>query len=119
LKKLGLTKKEPMDSIIFVRERIKQVILEVAEKEGAEVLQIILFGSRARGEACPDSDWDVLVVVEGEMSREEKLKLAGKVRFRLREIPIDVIVRTKEELKKYENFYGTVTREALKEGMAL
>ncbi len=104
---------------ILVRERIKQVILEVAEKERVRVLQIILFGSRARGQARPDSDWDILVVVDGALRREEKLKLAKEIRLRLREIPIDVLVKTKEELKKYENFYGTVTREALKEGVAL
>lgn len=37
--------------------------------------EVILFGSRARGDARPDSDWDVLVLLEGKVTaaREEAL----------------------------------------------
>lgn len=28
--------------------------------------QIILYGSRARGDAAPDSDWDLLVLLDGD-----------------------------------------------------
>ncbi len=101
------------------RERIKKTILKTAEEEGLTVSRIILFGSRARGEAKRDSDWDVLVVVEEHVGRKKKWELAAEIRCRLRDIPIDVLIKTKGELKKYENFYGTATREALKEGVAL
>jgi predicted nucleotidyltransferase len=30
--------------------------------------EVILFGSRARGSARPDSDWDVLVLLKGEVT---------------------------------------------------
>ena len=37
--------------------------------------EIILYGSRARGDALADSDWDVLVLVDGEVNgtREDRL----------------------------------------------
>jgi predicted nucleotidyltransferase len=35
------------------------------EVMGDRLLAIILFGSRARGEASAESDWDVLVIAEG------------------------------------------------------
>ena len=37
--------------------------------------EVILFGSRARGSARPDSDWDVLVLLDGEVTanREQAL----------------------------------------------
>jgi predicted nucleotidyltransferase len=30
--------------------------------------EVILFGSRARGSARPDSDWDILVLLDGEVT---------------------------------------------------
>ena len=32
--------------------------------------QIILYGSRARGDAEPDSDWDLLVLLDGDVTDE-------------------------------------------------
>ena len=39
--------------------------------------KIILFGSRARGEAGPDSDFDLLVVVDDDTPREKVTLRAG------------------------------------------
>jgi len=36
----------------------------VRERLGPRVLEVVLFGSRARGEAREDSDYDVVVVVD-------------------------------------------------------
>lgn len=43
-----------------VLRRVKKAVR--ALEPGA---RIILYGSRARGEAMPDSDWDILVLVDG------------------------------------------------------
>jgi predicted nucleotidyltransferase len=43
-------------------ERLKQ---ELRARYGDRLKNVILFGSRARGDARADSDWDVAVVVEG------------------------------------------------------
>jgi predicted nucleotidyltransferase len=34
--------------------------------------QIILYGSRARGDAEPDSDWDLLVLLDGDVTNERE-----------------------------------------------
>jgi Nucleotidyltransferase domain len=44
-----------------VAERLRERILQAF---GERVRKIILFGSRARGDALPDSDYDVLVVLD-------------------------------------------------------
>ena len=46
--------------------RIKATVLALSP--GAEV---ILYGSRARGDAEPDSDWDVLVLTEEKQTRNQ------------------------------------------------
>jgi predicted nucleotidyltransferase len=46
-------------------ERVKQTVLSI--EPSAEV---ILYGSRARGHARRDSDWDFLVLVDGPVDRE-------------------------------------------------
>ena len=43
-----------------IAENLKRLMVE----RGVEVYEVILFGSRARGDADPDSDMDVLVIVE-------------------------------------------------------
>ena len=58
--------------------------------------QIILFGSQARGDAGPDSDVDLLVVMDVEGSRSEKcLEMRGALHDFL--MPLDGIAATPED----------------------
>ncbi|MBM3474696.1 MAG: nucleotidyltransferase domain-containing protein [Armatimonadetes bacterium] len=41
--------------------------------------QIILYGSRARGDAQPDSDWDILVLLPGPVDRERRSAVRRQV----------------------------------------
>jgi predicted nucleotidyltransferase len=42
----------------------RRAVASLRERLGATLVRVSLFGSRARGEADPDSDYDLLVVVE-------------------------------------------------------
>lgn len=56
--------------------------------------EVILFGSRARGDARPDSDWDVLVLLDGKvtLAREQRLySLLSKVELATEEV-LSVII---------------------------
>jgi len=77
--------------------------------------RIILFGSYAQGEGGPDSDADLLVVMNVAGSKRQQaieidLALEGIP------IPIEVIVVTPEEVEKYRDCIGSIIREALREG---
>ena len=102
-----------------MQDKIRDTIRRTAREDGFGVDRILLFGSRARGEDHSSSDWDILVVLTGDVSVLQKRSLAGKIRRNLRDVPIDLIVKTLTELSEYKDFYGTVTREALKEGVTL
>jgi predicted nucleotidyltransferase len=43
-------------------DRLEPVIAAFRQQLGADLIAIVLFGSRARGDHRPDSDWDLLVV---------------------------------------------------------
>lgn len=80
--------------------------------------RIILFGSHARGQAGPDSDADLLVVMPVEGSKRQQ---AVQIDLALEGIPvpIDLIVVTPEEVQKYRDTTGTIIREAVREGKVL
>jgi len=80
-------------------------------------LQIILFGSQARGEARPDSDIDLLVV----LAAADKRRAAVEIMRILRDLPVgvDVIVTTPGEIARRGQVVGTVLRPALREGKVL
>ncbi len=102
-----------------MREKIREIILEVAEKYGVKVDRIILFGSRARGDYREDSDWDILIVTEEKLDKktEEEFWLeVGRGLVKIGLIP-EVIVSSKEELERYGKYYGFVHYHALREGV--
>ena len=78
-------------------------------------LRIILFGSRARGEARADSDYDLLVVLS---QVTDKRRTTIEIRRTLRDVEAskDIIVTTPEEIKTRGNILGLVLRPALREG---
>jgi predicted nucleotidyltransferase len=80
--------------------------------------QIILFGSHARGEAGPDSDVDLLVVMDYEgTARDKRLEIRGVLHNIL--IPLDVIVTSPEDFAWRKEVVGTIEWPAAREGKVL
>ena len=104
-----------------VLKNIKEKILKSLKGLGIEVKRIILFGSRARGDFSKSSDYDFLIVTEKTFTVKEKMGIAKKIRVVLAEfyIPADIIIKSEEELEIFRHRIGTVTREALKEGVEI
>ncbi len=78
-------------------------------------LRIILFGSWARGEARPDSDLDLLVVLP---HVDHKRRATIDILRALNGLPVskDVVVTTPEEIALRGDMIGLVLRPALREG---
>lgn len=81
-------------------------------------LRIILFGSYARGEAGPESDVDLLIVLP---ELADKRQAAVEIRRALVDFPVckDIIVTSPEEIARRGDLVGTVLRPALREGKVL
>ena len=98
----------------------KRIITEEVEKAGYKVDGIILFGSRARGDYKEGSDYDFLVVIDMDISRDKKLDLAWHIRKRLAHyIASDIIIKYGNKLTKEKNDKGLISYYALKEGVML
>lgn len=106
------------------RELLRQavdVICAVAQQQGIEVVQIYLFGSRARGDAQPDSDWDFYVVIDKEAEFPQRQRLASQIRRYLarQKIACDVLVQGRETVSRRAEETGYLTYYALKEGVSV
>ena len=93
--------------------RLTELLVEAAQPN-----RMILFGSRARGEASEDSDLDVMVIEEvvsdrvGEMVRLNRL-------LRSLDIPVDLLVVSAEKFNYWRDTPGNVYFEAATEGEVL
>lgn len=80
----------------------------------ARPLQVILFGSAARGEMAPDSDVDMLVVMPRGTHRRKTAQRLYRQLVGVG-IPFDIVVATPEDLERHRNnpglIYGTILRE--------
>jgi len=80
--------------------------------------QIILFGSHARGNAGPDSDVDLLIVMPVKGSRRAKAIEIGVALHDIR-VAKDIIVTTPEAFEWRKEIVGTIERSAAREGKVL
>ena len=71
-------------SSTVVDERLRRILAQLRSRlethYGDRLVKTILFGSQARGDARPDSDIDVLVVLKGKLSPGEEVKRTSRIR---------------------------------------
>lgn len=102
-------------------KNIKEKIIECLNKMDIVVKSIILFGSRARGDFSKYSDYDFLIITEKTFTIKEKMEISKKINKMLAKllIPSDIIIKSTEEIEYYKKQIGTLTREAIKEGVQI
>jgi predicted nucleotidyltransferase len=98
------------------RAHIARIVKRIVEKFHPE--QVILFGSHARGKAGPDSDVDLLIVMDFEGEVRDKWL---EIRQALRDIPVavDAIVSRPQDFAWRKEIVGTIEWPAAKEGKIL
>jgi len=92
-----------------VQEIVRRIV------EAAQPDKVILFGSRARGRARPDSDFDFLVIKDSDEPGYRRdaplhLALAGL------NAPVDVLTYTPEEVREWSAVPQAFITTAVREG---
>ena len=98
---------------------IKNKISTVLRQRGIAVKEIILFGSRARGDFDRHSDYDILVIIKEQIDTGKKIEITELIRTELAALMIssDIVLKSLKEAEYYKDKIGSVVREAFKEGV--
>ena len=80
-----------------VAETLPKAVRRIVEALHPE--KVILFGSHAYGKPTPDSDVDLLVILETSASEKERYLSVCRL-LRPRPFPVDILVRTPQEVAR-------------------
>lgn len=100
----------------LLQQMVQTIINEVAPET------IILFGSRARGDARSDSDVDLLVVETEPFSpQRSRRKEAARLYMALRKLGVskDILLSSREEFERWKDSLNHVVGRAHREGRVL
>lgn len=98
-------------------DTLQNLARKMAEKF-PQVHKVILFGSHARGEAGPDSDVDLMVLMDFE---GRSIKQSSQIRLAFADVdfPMDVLVRTPEKFHERCQMNDWFMREVRDQGKVL
>ena len=97
-------------------EQLGQVVQHIVKAFNPE--RIILFGSYASGEPTPDSDVDLLIVMEDGERPARRSACVARVLLDI-PFPIDILVRTPTELQHRLRIGDYFIHEILEQGQVL
>ena len=103
------------DEQVLLDKALVEIVRRIVQFAQPE--RIILFGSGSHGDLNPDSDLDLLVIKSGVHRR----RLAQAIYRQLYGVgyPVDVIVVTPDDVRKYGNNLALIIEPALREGRVL
>jgi len=107
---------------MFLSEKnaLKKAVQKLKNIWGDNLVSIIAFGSRVRGDYSEESDFDILVVVKKrtfdiiDMTND----VFGKVE-RITGVPFSVVVKGKEVFDKEKKYNTSFYRNLVREGIVL
>ena len=127
VRKLGLGMILGVCADMVMPAKVDVYIREITEAlQPLNPLQILLFGSYARGDFTEDSDIDLLIILVEDFVPQtyaEKIKLRVAARTALRQIndkiALDVLVYTKPEYEKILEDKGVILTEIIETGKSI
>ena len=100
------------DDLGLQHERVRRIF------RAYKVRRAAVFGSVARGEATADSDVDLLVIMQTSASLKERSWAVSRLLLP-RPFPVDILVKTPEEIEKALGAKDFFLQEVLTRGQVL
>jgi len=97
-----------------IETKALQVIKEEIERRGLKILKVILFGSRAKGEAKEDSDRDFYIIINEEIDFKEKKNILSSIYRKLVEelnSDFEIVITSRQKYFETKNIVGTLSYE--------
>lgn len=105
--------------MIYLNPILTHLKQELTDLYGNRLLHLTLFGSQARGDAEPDSDIDVLVVLKSPVNPGTEIKRTGKTISNLC-LHYDVVISCVfMDETQYQTRNGALLRNIRREGILL
>ncbi len=97
-------------------EQLQEIVRKIVEH--LDPVRIYLFGSRARGDHRPDSDYDLAVIYDGEKTKRDVHREVDGLFNRLF-FSMDLFVLTSDELERAKHIANTISREIDRTGVVV
>lgn len=102
-----------MEQDMILEEAKQRLVLELKPSK------VYLFGSRARGSASPDSDYDFYVVVPSGDERPFRRAQRAYRALRGMDISKDIVVATDDRFERMKGVVASLEHEVASEGVLL
>lgn len=106
-----------------IEKRIRNIIEKVLFQSKITLKDIIIFGSRARGDSKEGSDFDILIIIKNDINIDQKRSLWKEVHHALHKdfplIPFDVLIKTLKDFEDEKDVVNTISNEACIEGIKI
>ena len=100
----------------MVEPPVDEIVRKIVEAFAPR--RIVVFGSRARGQAGPDSDLDLLVEMHSDLPPRDRVRAVSDL-FGLRRWAMDLVVYTPQEVERMKDTVGTLLYTIEREGKVL
>lgn len=97
-------------------EQLKEIVDKIVDF--LHPTRIYLFGSRARGDHRPDSDYDIVVIYDGPKP-ERDVELEIRRLFRPPGFSMDLFIMTSAQVVRYKHVANSLAREIAHRGVML
>ena len=97
----------------ITRELIDNIVKKIVDNVHPKM--IILFGSYARGNPSEDSDIDLIVIKDSDLKPGKRAQEID-ILFSDRTFPLDIIVYTPEEVKRFKDVNGSFIKDIFESG---
>jgi predicted nucleotidyltransferase len=111
---MAVTKSPP--SLLEEDATLRRIVDTIVD--GVDPEQVILFGSRARGDATAHSDYDICVIVRDTENRRDLIREVHRL-FDVRGFSMDVLVLTPDELEEQRDIANTLGFIVARDGEVL